>query len=54
MTLYVCPACGLVYDESVGLPDHGIAPGTPWSAIPDDWRCPECNVSKRDFMPIEG
>ncbi len=47
--VYVCMVCGLVYDPAVGLPDHGIAAGTPWDAVPSDWRCPECNVGKQDF-----
>ncbi|QTD46405.1 rubredoxin [Ottowia testudinis] len=45
----VCLACGLVYDPALGLPEHGIAPGTPWAAVPADWKCPECGVDKNDF-----
>ena len=36
-----------------GDPDGGIAPGTEFSDIPDDWRCPECGVTKADFVPYE-
>jgi rubredoxin len=50
---YRCIVCGLVYDPALGDPDGGIAPGTPFEAIPDDWTCPECGVSKADFEPIE-
>ncbi len=52
--VYLCVACGLVYDPALGLPEHGIVAGTPWSAVPADWRCPECNVGKQDFeaMPV--
>ena len=46
---YVCMMCMHVFDESEGDPDGGIAPGTLWEDIPDDWRCPQCGVSKRFF-----
>ncbi len=48
---YVCTACGYVYDPEVGDPDSGIAPGTPFEDIPDDWVCPVCGVGKEDFEP---
>ena len=47
---YVCTICGFVYDESAGLPDEGIAPGTKWEDIPVSWSCPICGVSKADFI----
>ena len=40
---YVCTVCGWEYDESVGYPEGGIAPGTPWSEVPEDFECPLCN-----------
>ena len=49
MKKYVCDVCGYVYDPAVGDPDNGIAPGTPFEAIPDSWVCPECGASKADF-----
>ena len=39
MDRYVCTACGYVYDPAEGDPDGGIAPGTPFEDIPDDWVC---------------
>jgi len=48
-----CMICGFIYDEATGLPEDGIAPGTAWSDIPDDWECPDCGVSKADFEMIE-
>jgi rubredoxin len=42
-----------VYDEAAGIPEDGIAPGTSWDDIPEDWECPECGVSKADFEMIE-
>ncbi|WP_190136894.1 rubredoxin [Streptomyces longispororuber] len=45
----MCLVCGWVYHEALGRPEEGIAPGTPWDAIPDDWVCPDCGTSKADF-----
>jgi len=50
---WVCLICGWVYDEELGLPEDGLAPGTRWEDIPEDWRCPECDVGKGDFSMIE-
>jgi rubredoxin len=50
---WVCLICGWVYNEQDGLPDEGIAPGTRFSDIPDDWRCPECDVTKAEFAAVE-
>ena len=49
MTCYVCTVCGYVYDPEIGDPDNGIAPGTPWEAVPDDYICPECGLGKDVF-----
>jgi rubredoxin-NAD+ reductase len=46
---YVCAVCGFIYNEALGDPDEGFAPGTRFEDIPDHWECPECGVSKRDF-----
>jgi rubredoxin len=46
---WVCVVCGYQYDEELGDPDHGIAAGTAWEDVPDDWECPECGASKADF-----
>ena len=46
---YVCDVCGYVYDETIGDPDNGIAPGTKWEDIPEDWVCPLCGVGKDQF-----
>ena len=48
MDKYVCP-CGYVYDPEVGDPDNGIAPGTPWEEVPEDWECPVCGLGKDAF-----
>lgn len=49
MAKYVCVVCGYVYDPAAGDPDSGIAPGTPFEEIPEDWTCPLCGVGKDDF-----
>ena len=51
MKKFVCNVCGYVYDPAVGDPANGIAPGTLFEALPDDWVCPECGVGKSEFSP---
>ena len=53
MKQWQCQVCGFIYYEEEGLPDEGIAPGTKWEDLPDDWECPDCGVSKADFEMIE-
>ena len=50
---YQCLNCALIYDEAAGWPEDGIAPGTRWADISDDWVCPECGSEKCDFEMIE-
>lgn len=49
MKKYVCTVCAYVYDEAVGVPDEGIASGTLWEDVPEDWVCPICGVGKDEF-----
>ena len=49
MKKYVCDICGYVYVEEKGEPKNGIAPGTKWEDLPDDYVCPLCGVGKEDF-----
>ncbi len=49
---WICDACGYVYDEAKGDPDSGLAPGTRYEAIPDDWMCPLCGLTKSDLRPL--
>ena len=51
MEKYKCVLCGWIYDPAVGDPDSGIAAGTAFADIPDDWVCPECGAGKEDFEP---
>ncbi len=50
---FICRVCGLVYDERLGDVDSGLAAGTRFDDIPDDWACPVCGVGKADFEPHE-
>jgi rubredoxin-NAD+ reductase len=49
MKKHVCDVCGWVYDPQVGVPEAGIAPGTPWEELPEDFECPMCGVGKDQF-----
>ncbi len=49
MKKYVCQVCGWVYDEAVGCPDEGIAAGTKFEDLPEDFACPLCGVGKDQF-----
>lgn len=49
MAKYICTLCRFVYDEDMGIPEKGIAPGTKWADLPDDWVCPLCGSSKDEF-----
>jgi rubrerythrin len=48
---WICKVCSMIYDPAVGDPDSGIAPGTPFEAIPDSWVCPICGARKASFIP---
>lgn len=49
MARWECLVCGLIYDEAKGWPEDGIAAGTRWEDVPEDWLCPDCGVGKEDF-----
>ena len=46
---YVCTVCGFIYDEAADDPDNGVAPGTAWADVPEDYVCPLCGVGKDMF-----
>ncbi len=50
---WLCLGCGFSYDEALGLPDHGLLPGTRWRDIPEDWCCPDCGTPKTRFEMVE-
>jgi len=49
---YQCTTCGYIYDPEKGDPDSGIAPNTPFEALPDDWSCPQCGSAKDSFKEL--
>ncbi|MGB4505446.1 MAG: rubredoxin [Syntrophaceticus sp.] len=52
MDIYECTICGYEYDPAEGDPENGIAPGTPFEELPDDWVCPVCGAGKDAFEKI--
>ena len=52
MKSYVCNLCGYVYDPAAGDPDSGVAPGTAFENLPDEWVCPSCGAGKDDFSEV--
>ncbi|NLW24966.1 MAG: High molecular weight rubredoxin [Clostridia bacterium] len=53
MKKYECLVCGYIYDPAEGDPDSGIAPGTAFEDLPEDWVCPLCGAPKDQFEAIE-
>jgi len=53
MSRVECTVCGWVYKIADGDPETGIAPGTRFEDIPDDWTCPVCGATKDQFVPLE-
>lgn len=51
--VWQCMLCAVVYDEAAGMPEHGIAPGTRWADVPENFGCPDCDAKKADFEMIE-
>ncbi|MGE5279951.1 MAG: rubredoxin [Deltaproteobacteria bacterium] len=52
MDKYECTVCGYVYDPAKGDPEHGVAAGTKFEDLPEDWVCPECGVTKDNFVKV--
>lgn len=50
---WICKQCSMIYDPTEGDPDSGIAAGTAFEDIPEDWYCPICGASKKSFVPYE-
>jgi rubredoxin len=51
--VWQCVLCAFVYDEAAGMPEDGIAPGTRWADVPENWGCPDCSAKKNDFEMVE-
>ena len=52
--LYKCDECGYIYNPDKGDPDHSVPPGTPFTDLPNDWVCPECENTQDNFTAISG
>ena len=52
MAKYRCSACGYLFDEDIGCARRGIAPGTPWEEVPENFMCPDCCESKGQFSIV--
>jgi rubredoxin len=46
---YECTICGWIYDEALGAPEQGVAAGTAWGDVPEDFECPDCGIGKDYF-----
>ena len=53
MKKYICTACHYVYDPAVGDPENGVAAGTAWEDVREDWTCPLCGLGKEAFEAEE-
>ena len=53
MQKYECDVCGYIYDPEKGDPDNGVKPGTAWEDVPENWVCPDCGASKKEFSPMQ-
>ncbi len=49
MKKHRCLVCGYEYDPEAGDPGNGVAPGTAWEDVPEDWCCPVCGAGKDEF-----
>ncbi len=49
MAEYECKVCGYIYSEADGCEEQGVAPGTKWAAVPDNFECPLCGAGKDEF-----
>ncbi len=53
MQKYKCVQCGYIYDPEKGDPKSGIKPGTAFEDLPEEWICPVCGASKKDFVTLD-
>jgi len=53
MKKYQCNICGYIYEPEKGDPDGGVAAGTPFEELSDDWVCPVCGADKSEFSPVD-
>ena len=48
-----CGVCWHVYDPAEGCAEWEVPPNTPFTALPDHWRCPVCDNEKAVFLPLD-
>ncbi|WP_371346578.1 [NiFe]-hydrogenase assembly chaperone HybE [Ancylobacter sp. IITR112] len=48
-----CKICWHVYDPAVGCDYWQVPAGTPFAALPEEWRCPKCDGARDQFMVID-
>lgn len=53
MQKYICEVCGYIYDPEEGDPESGVAPGTLFENLPNDWVCPVCGAGKDEFAEYD-
>ncbi len=47
--IWQCQLCRYTYESEKGDPISGVAPGTKFADLPDDWTCPICGADKSMF-----
>ncbi|APB34966.1 rubredoxin-type Fe(Cys)4 protein [Gloeomargarita lithophora Alchichica-D10] len=52
LSRYECRSCGYIYEPERGQPDKGVMPGTAFTSLVADWRCPVCGARKSAFADI--
>jgi rubredoxin len=48
-----CRICWYVYDPAEVDAAEQVPPGTPFAALPDWWRCPQCDAQREQFLPLD-
>jgi [NiFe] hydrogenase assembly HybE family chaperone len=48
-----CKICWTPYDPAEGDDTRQVLPGTPFIALPEDWKCPNCDAPKEQFLVSE-
>ncbi len=49
---FECRACGHIYNPSKGDPTTKVIAGTPFTVLPETWKCPVCTAKKSAFTNI--
>lgn len=48
-----CKICWTPYDPAEGDDTRQVLPGTPFLTLPEDWKCPNCDAPKEQFLVSE-